>query len=543
MIEYSVPELEELYNTIDKVIFKSPLYYYLVNNTTTIDVVKLFPKQRMWHLINNTNDIPLCPICNKQVKWDDAQPFKDQRYREFCSVSCSRKSVSVIEKKKQTDLLRSDEDKANSIQKRKNTNIEKYGVESAVTLSTIQEKRKQTVRERYGVDNVIQSIDCIGKRKQTNIERFGVEYPAQSDIIKNKYNQTMLDKYGCLPTQLKLPDGVLDKLSNRDWLFNEHITNNRKMSDIADELKIHQATILRYLKLHQIEIKYYSHSILENDLSDWIKSLGIVVINNTKAIITPKELDIYLPEYNIAIEFDGIYWHSELQGKQNNYHLNKTIECNNKEIRLIHIFENEWVLKSDIVKSRLLSILNKNNKLPARKCNIRQLSSLEYTEFFVTNHIQGSVISSICYGLFFDDECVAAMSFGISRFNKKCEYELLRFSNKLNTNVIGGASKLFKHFIKNHDVSSIVSYSDIRWNTGALYEKLGFKFQYNSKPNYFYFHANDHLTLYSRHQFQKHKLYDRLNMFDDELTGWDNMVNNGYNRIWDCGNSVWIWNR
>ena len=543
MTNYTTTELVNLYNTLDKVIFKSELYYYLIDNTTDVtDAFKLFPKQRMWHIINKSNDIPCCPICGKQVKWDDAQPFRLQKYREFCSVSCSRKSANVVEKKKQTEMQKSIEEKQNSIKKRKQTNLEKYGVESAAQLDSVQQKRKQTVQDRYGVDNVIQHEEVISKRKQTNQKLYGVDVPAQSEYVKAKMRATNITKYGCLSSQLSIPESTLSKLMNKDWLFDCHVTKEMKMSEIAAELGVHQATILRYLKLHNISVKYHAHSILETELCDWVKSLDVSLVSNSKSIIAPKELDIYLPDYNVAIEFDGIYWHSELQGKDSNYHLNKTLACENKGIRLIHIFEHEWVNKTDIVKSRLLSILNKANKIHARQCSIKALSHQEYTDFFELTHIQGSVNANICYGLFCNDILVAAMSFGLSRFNSKCEYELLRFSNALNTNVVGGASKLFKHFIKNHQPSSIVSYSDIRWNTGSVYKQLGFEFQHNSKPNYFYFHSSDHLALYSRHKFQKHKLSNELTIYDSELTEWDNMVNNNYNRIWDCGNSVWIWN-
>ncbi len=542
MSSYSRDELRVLYDTLDKVVYKSELYNFLVNNTTDIiNIAKLFPKQRMWHIINDTIESPQCPICGNVVKWDDALPFKLQKYREYCSNRCSRKSDTVTEKKKQTESKRSVEDNQHIIEKRKATNLQKYGVESATKLDSVQQKRIQTVQDRYGVDNVIQNNHVLEKRKQTNRELFGVDAPAQSDEIKQKMRDVAISKYGRLPSQLQLSDIAYNSLLDREWLYDQHITKGLKMMEIAESLDVHQATVLRYLKYHNISVKYYSNSLMEEDLVEWLKLSCDNVITNSRQIITPKELDVYLPDYKIAIEFDGIYWHSELQGKDSNYHLKKTLACAEQGIRLIHVFENEWISKQDIVKSRLLSILNKNGKIYARKCEIRSLKHQEYTEFFEMTHIQGSVNASICYGLFYNNELVAAMSWSNSRFNANCEYELLRFSNKLNTNVIGGASKLFAHFINNHSPSSIISYSDIRWNTGNVYQQLGFEFQYNAKPNYFYFHSSDYLTLCSRHQFQKHKLPNKLESFDSELTEWENMVQNGFDRIWDCGNSVWIW--
>jgi hypothetical protein len=177
----------------------------------------------------------------------------------------------------------------------------------------------------------------------------------------------------------------------------------------------------------------------------------------------------------------------------------------------------------------------------ARKCIISEITDEEKRTFLHDNHIQGDVQSKVNLGLKYNGKLVSVMTFGKSRFSTKYEYELLRYANVLNHSVIGGASRLFKHFIKLHHPSSIITYSDKRWNTGTLYKNLNFKFLHTSAPNYFYFKPNNILTLFSRIQFQKHKLAKKLDNFNPELTEWQNMVFNGYDRIWDCGNDVWIW--
>lgn len=278
----------------------------------------------------------------------------------------------------------------------------------------------------------------------------------------------------------------------------------------------------------------------EQKLTSLLNDANITVINNIKNIIPPLELDLYLPDFNLAIEYNGIFWHSELMGKTNSYHLHKTTECNKKDVRLIHIFESEWILKPDIVQSRLKTLIGLNNKIYARNCQIKNIANKESSEFLDANHIQGNCNAKIRLGLFYQNELVGVMTFGKSRFARKAEWELLRFCSKLNTTIVGGASKLFKNFVNTHRPSNIISYSDRRWNTGKLYDTLGFVFSHHSKPNYFYFNKNS-LILETRHKYQKHKLCHLLNTFDASLTEWENMKNNKYNRIWDCGNSVWVW--
>ena len=158
-----------------------------------------------------------------------------------------------------------------------------------------------------------------------------------------------------------------------------------------------------------------------------------------------------------------------------------------------------------------------------------------------SNHLQGKDKSSIKYGLYYNDELVSLMTFVKSRFDKKIQYEMYRYCNKLNTSVIGAASKLFKRFINDHSPKSIISYSDKRYFDGIVYQGLGFNFIENTTPNYWYI-SPDYKVLFNRMTFQKHKLNKLINNFDSNLTEWQNMQLNGYDRIWDCGNGKWVWN-
>lgn len=179
------------------------------------------------------------------------------------------------------------------------------------------------------------------------------------------------------------------------------------------------------------------------------------------------------------------------------------------------------------------------NKIYARKCNIKSLKSDECKEFLNTYHIQGYENASINLGLFYDNELVSLMSFSKPRFNKRVEWELIRFVNKSGIRIVGGASKLFKYFTRNYSPNSIISYSNRDKFTGDIYNILGFDLDSYSPPNYVWVKDN---IIYTRYQCQKHKLSKLLgDKFDSSLSESDNMRNNYFNKIYDCGNAVYIW--
>ena len=206
-------------------------------------------------------------------------------------------------------------------------------------------------------------------------------------------------------------------------------------------------------------------------------------------------------------------------------------------IRLIHVFETEWFFKKEIVKSRLKNLFCVYDKtVYARKCVVKAVDAKTSNEFQNANHIQGAVRSKVSLGLYDGEDLVALMTFGKSRFSKKHEWELLRFCCKLGYHVPGGAGKLLKHFEKTCAPKSLVSYADRRWSRGGLYEALRFSKTGVSKPNYWYFKGR---KLMSRINFQKHKLKKILPKFDENLSEKQNMAENGYNTVYDCGNLVY----
>lgn len=280
----------------------------------------------------------------------------------------------------------------------------------------------------------------------------------------------------------------------------------------------------------------------EQAIYDFLISIGITDIQSRiRNIIPPKELDIYSPSHKIAIEYCGLYWHSDAQ-KSSNYHLDKLKACQEKGIRLITIFESDWKLKRLIVESRLRAIFGKTEQtIYARKTNIKELTSSEAREFFSQNHLQGNAPNqSVVYGLYHAGKLVSAMSFGKPRFSKNHEWEILRYASALNTSVVGSASKLYMHFVKRHNPSTVISYADLRWGKGDVYKNMGFSESGSSRPNYFYFKSPE-IHLYSRIKFQKHRLPKILEDYNETLTEKQNMQNNGWFRIFDCGNVKFTW--
>jgi len=279
---------------------------------------------------------------------------------------------------------------------------------------------------------------------------------------------------------------------------------------------------------------------IQNEINDFVCALGFDTVYNDRHEISPYELDIYVQQKRVAIEHNGLYWHSFNRNEtteERKKHITKTNNCEKKNIKLIQINENEWRDKQEIVKSILKSKLGVSNRIYARKCKIKEINSKDHIKFMDQNHIQGGKGCSVAYGLFYQDELVAAMSFNK---HKKYQWEITRFANRLDTTVVGGASRLFKRFFKDKDPSEILTYADRRYSDGNLYKKLGFELDGLTTPNYCYVKRN---KVFSRQQFQKHKLKNKLEFFDPELTEAQNMFNNKYRRLWDAGNYRFLWRK
>lgn len=300
---------------------------------------------------------------------------------------------------------------------------------------------------------------------------------------------------------------------------------------------------------HGCPYHYCNRSKQEEDVKNYVASIYNGTINNNDRTILKDmhEIDIFLPEKKLAIEYNGIFWHSEGpigRIKSKNYHLDKQEQCEAKNIRLIQIFEDEWFrndVKQDIWKSMIKTILGLNkNHIYARKCNIKLVDSHTSADFLRNNHLQGECGSSIRIGLYYKNELVSLMTFGKCRHfigGNNHQYELIRFCNKKYTVVVGAASKLFKYFIEKYNPQSIVSYADRRWSNGHLYYKLGFSLYNKSKPNYYYLIKSKRMN---RFNFRKSILVKKYGC-PENMSEHEFCYSKGWYRIYDCGCLCFEW--
>jgi len=403
--------------------------------------------------------------------------------------------------------------------------------------------------KHLSINNIIEKANKIHnyKYQYNNVIYTGIKEPVSIICpIHNEFTQTFdshLMGHGCpkcanktVDTPFFIEKAIKVHGNKYDYSLVEYVNSKTKVKIICNEHGIFNQSPDKHLQGQSCPKCTKSNiSKSEKDIGEFITSLKVDVELSNKQILNGKEIDIYLPNYKIGIEFDGLYFHSEIF-KDKNYHLNKTLKCQKMGIRLIHIFEDEWLHKNSIVKSRIKNILGlTEKKIYARKCVIKEVSSKQSRIFLDENHLQGYTNSSIRIGLYYDNELVSVMLFNKPRSGiggKFNGYELTRFANKKDLIVIGGASKLLSFFEKTYKPKEIRSYADLRWSDGGLYNTLNFNLSHINKPNYWYITNNYNRE--HRFKFRKHKLsdlgYDTKNKTEREI-----MLERNIYRIYDCG--------
>ena len=271
-----------------------------------------------------------------------------------------------------------------------------------------------------------------------------------------------------------------------------------------------------------------STSQFEREIADYVRTeLGVVCSISNKTVISPLELDIVIPNHNLAIEANGLYWHSEAAGKSRFYHSYKTKMCNTAGYRLIHIFEDEWIERRDICKQYICAALGLSGKAIIH-AKVDKVSYTAASEFLTANHILGcGSVTDICYAAYNENDIIAVMTFK----QYKSGFILERYAAK--DSVLEHCIVLFNRFVKDYSPSSIISYMDLRWETDALYNRLGFMHLGVTLPNYWYVKGTARI--------HRNKL--RLTEEDSHNNEYELRKQQGYKRIWDCGYSKWEWCR
>lgn len=399
-------------------------------------------------------------ISHQQVQNARIENYKKTMLKKY-GVDNSFKKPDVIEKIQ----TKNKKNRSQILEKMKNTLIKNYGVDHPMKSKEIVERMRLRYNEKHGVNHQWANEDVKDAIKQTNIKTYGVDHPMKDPEIQNKKQETNKERYGSIS-----PLGNSD-IRKKAW--NSYYKNGRA-----------------------------SASKQEKEVVDFIKSIYQgEIIENSKNLIYPNELDIYIPEHRLAIEFNGSYWHSiqMLGDDKKDIHFKKSKLCEEKGIRLIHVFEFYWedpqkrkIYESIIRNALKLDII----KVRASKTELKKITANEARNFLNENHMSGFVASKHIYGLYLEDELIHVEVFGKPRFNKNFQWESIRGCSKIGYMIYGGYEKVLKHFIRETNAKSIVSYVDFNIFNGQLHDNAGFKFIGYTGPDRWYMDENNIVKRY-----------------------------------------------
>ena len=551
-----VPDLQEIINRKDNkryIAVKYPEFYEYIYSKYDLSNFS----EMLYLYYHNLYTQPKC-ICGNDLKFQSLK----KGYSKFCSTKCANNSnehhiktkqtcleryggignasKELLEKSKQTRLDRYGDENYVNIESRIKTNMEKYGSKHYMSTIEFSDKSKQTKKERYGNENYTNQEKArktclkrygnytnIDKCKCTNLERYGVEFPFQSKEIQDKIKKGLKEKYG-VEYALQHKDLMQKSLNSKIQNFLQNNPDIISIDDSGDEYIYtckctHPDCTMCDEKQFKISSQKYhgrkyrndelcailspgSHNkntFIENFVKDILNKYNIEYVTNTKDIIPPKELDIYIPSKKIAIECNGVFWHSD-KWKDENYHYNKYIECQKQGIQLISIWEDQVYRKPEIIESIILSKLNIYKKIIDSNYFIGLPDSKEYLKFMFTNNINGAYACGIKIGLYYNGELVSVMCF--SKINKD-SYILQGYHQKLFTNIVDGYIVLFDYFTQKYNPKVITGYSSNDL-CDKLFENLAFE-EDESKINVSYIdNKYNRMNLILRNTSVMYKIHD-----------------------------------
>ena len=447
--------------------------------------------QRLWHVKNKFYEIKYCSGCEKNLAVWDAKHV----VYSCCSKECKNLTIGK---------------KASKSNKNKD----------------VQQKKMKTMIANLG-ENPYSVI--YEKLKKTNLIKYGNEHAMCSQIIKDKESTRKLKIFR---------EQLLDKeyeLIDKNY---QKIKLKHKICQSIFEISLGTYSSRKFFKTTLCTkcCPLYKSSP-EIELFDFIKSIvgdSIEIISHDRKTIKGYELDIHIPELKLAFEFNGLYWHSDLF-LDKNYHRDKRRAAEKQGIRLIQIWEDLWCDKQPIIKSIISGVLKKNQVIFGRKCNIEQIGNVGIVKNFLDeNHLQGKSQYSVAIGAYYNGELQQVMTF----IKNKNGYELARLCNKCGVSVIGGASRLFKQFIKTYNPNHIITFCDLTMFTGSVYRELNMnQIKGEIKPTYFYVENS------TRQRFHR-RIFQRKSLIADNSTNTEKqiMFEKGFFRVYNAGNLKFIWN-
>ena len=433
----------------------------------------------------------------------------------------------------------------------------------------IRNKARTTWLSKYGEYGPYKA-ELDTKRRETMLSRYGAEYYLQTPEGRNKLTSALLEKYGvenfsesaswkaqCISDPSKVENLLEFQKDPRKYIvenFQSAPTLRELCKSVGCANTVEVSTLLN--NHHCENLVAYVYPYLEEDVYNYLREIcpQLEIQRNTHSVISPYELDLYIPEKKFAIECNPTSTHnSSVCAFQKDgiptspsYHKQKTEMCEKKGVRLLHLFSYDWVHKNEIMKSMLASALGAvSRRVYARNTSVKLLDDADCRKFLMQNHRQGYSSAEVRYGLYYENTLSAVMTFSRSRkVSSRSEpaWELVRFCNALNTTVVGGASKLFKHFLRDYAPESVISYSDRARTSGNLYSTLGFHEVSRSGPGYVWVDIRTDKA-YNRMNAQKRNIRNFLkdDTIDLNKTEREIMTEHGYVQVFDSGVITWEW--
>lgn len=504
-------------------------------------------------------------------KYDDINNWAEVVYREltnnpveYCSGGCGRKSEFLSMSKgyskrrclscaakeceprrNETKILNNGTDyKQKEIEKSKQTNLERYGKENPFQVEKFKDKSRKTMKERYGEEYSARVPELVDKGKNTYFKNHGRYRKLSDDKILLDYlngvsRSLIAEKFGFNQASLSRilernsvefrHRNRLDRLPFKN--IAEDYTNGITVYSISKKYECREQEV--YLILNRLGISYrHRNTRIETVVLDILDRIGIEYQRNDKKTFSGKlELDFLIPEYNLAIETNGLYWHSVIGGKKNRkYHYDKFMACKERGIKLYQFWEPDIIKKPQIIESMIVNAIGKTPvKKFARNGDVLVIPPQIFKSFFEENHLQGRCgKDSKALGLYIDNELVSCLAY-IERPDKTI---ITRYCSRIGISVVGGFSKLLKGVPG--DTIRTYSSNDISW--GELYSRNGFEFISDNGPDLWY---TDRKSILNRQGFMKSKMKDKFDKFDEDKTEWENAYDNGYDRIYKAGTVTW----
>lgn len=548
-----------------------PLRNAIINCTNFLPDSAPWP-QRIWHINNSVLSNVECShtLCSDPAKWNVQQ----SKYQSRCAGECNGRILAeTAKRKKQHDLnerrnnrniekqqrkaMTADEKRAHANAIRKQNMLKKHGVEHQMYIDSVKERIKQTCHEKYGVSSYSKTSEYKARVRNTSLNRYGVTNPAKHDSVKLKMLSTCNEKYGTdsytqcdaakqrmqqyyhdmygsHPTQQHISETALNILQSHDLLL--ECVKTHTAVGAAIELEVDYTTVIKYVHLHNLQ-DYIANqrSAVEIKIEQVLDKYDIQYVVNDRSILKPKELDFYIPEYNLAIEVNGVYWHSD-KYKDKDYHYNKWKLCRDNGIMLLSVYDDDINDALSIIDNKIMYLTHRcTTVIGARKLLIADVDKYNEYKLLDMYHIQGKLYNRDgALGAYHNDKLVAVINW---KYRNKY-LEITRYCCDTNASYPGLFSKMTKAMIaKTQYAGDVVSFSNNDHSNGNVYKQSGFTEDEILGPAYWY--TKGGTPRENRQKYMKSKIAKKFNIDMSDKTEWQAMQELGYNRVWDTGKIRW----